>query len=560
MDALKSAIANRNRRIGNTKVKTGCVTCKVRRVKCDEEVPSCLRCTKTGRQCGGYVAVVARRAATKKGVGTKQGARSNGAVMINPITPIHGVATVQEVRALEYFIRKTAPALGDFFDVYFWTVQVPQLSQNDPALRSALIAVASVHEQMETIGNILIGRTRADKDAVEAKRLFGFNQYNSAVGRIAAQICSGTRPVEATLACCILFICFDFLRGNFSTALLHLRSSLQIAKALQEDSSTTSMRSVFKENIFRTFEHLSFQLTATHKPSLDSKLEFPSWEIEQSDDREFLDLSSANRSLDSLSRVIFTFAMKRGQLHQPSLPSEIIADLEEERIRLLNALLLWDHKFQAILAGHMTKMDERKQLGVDRLRILYLVSLILIEAGLSGTQLGFDLHMDKFEDILTLAETIVTKIVDGVFDQQCGSRYFSLDMRILPALYFVAIRCRHFSTRQRALLMLKRVAPRREGMWNSQILAAIAAQVIRLESEGYGPDGQTQVGEISFPVEENRIIDVVGGTVRHGLSTVHVEKTEVELSIIPLGIRQQVAGFIRRRGDKLEIEYCNLVW
>ncbi|RDW56837.1 hypothetical protein BP5796_12904 [Coleophoma crateriformis] len=262
--------------------------------------------------------------------------------MINSITQIESLAPAQEVRALEYFIRKTAPALGGFFDVYFWTVQVPQLSQNDAAVRFALIAVASVHEQMETIRNILIGRTRADKDAIGAKQLLGFNQYNSAVGRIAAQICSGTRPVEVTLACCILFICFDFLRGNFTTALLHLRSSLRIAKALQEYAITTSMHSIFKENIFRTFEHLSFQLTATHKPSLGSKLDFPSWEAQQADDREFLDLSSANRSLDSLSRVIFTFAMRSGQLHQPSLPSEIRADLEEERRRLLNALLLWD--------------------------------------------------------------------------------------------------------------------------------------------------------------------------------------------------------------------------
>ncbi|RDW56836.1 hypothetical protein BP5796_12903 [Coleophoma crateriformis] len=168
--------------------------------------------------------------------------------------------------------------------------------------------------------------------------------------------------------------------------------------------------------------------------------------------------------------------------------------------------------------------------------------------------------MDKFEAILTLAGSIVAKIVDGVFDQQCGSRYFSLDMGVLPALYFVAIRCRHFTTRQRALLLLKRVAPRREGMWNSQILVAIAAQVIRLESEGYGPDSQTPVCDIGFPVEESRIIDVVGGTVRNGMCTVHVDKTEVEPSIIPLRIRQQVVGFVRRRGDKLEIEYCNVVW
>ncbi|KAJ2969295.1 hypothetical protein NQ176_g8739 [Zarea fungicola] len=37
------------------KVKTGCVTCRVRRVKCDEGKPQCVRCTAYGYVCDGYV-------------------------------------------------------------------------------------------------------------------------------------------------------------------------------------------------------------------------------------------------------------------------------------------------------------------------------------------------------------------------------------------------------------------------------------------------------------------------------------------------------------------------
>jgi len=36
------------------KAKFGCLTCKVRRVKCDELKPTCLRCQKLGLKCGGY--------------------------------------------------------------------------------------------------------------------------------------------------------------------------------------------------------------------------------------------------------------------------------------------------------------------------------------------------------------------------------------------------------------------------------------------------------------------------------------------------------------------------
>lgn len=41
-------------RRAHTKVRTGCLTCKIRRKKCDETKPSCRRCTSTVRKCDGY--------------------------------------------------------------------------------------------------------------------------------------------------------------------------------------------------------------------------------------------------------------------------------------------------------------------------------------------------------------------------------------------------------------------------------------------------------------------------------------------------------------------------
>ena len=48
-------LADGRKRRQHAKVKTGCITCKIRRKKCDETKPACLRCTKTGRKCDGYV-------------------------------------------------------------------------------------------------------------------------------------------------------------------------------------------------------------------------------------------------------------------------------------------------------------------------------------------------------------------------------------------------------------------------------------------------------------------------------------------------------------------------
>ncbi|KAJ5982079.1 hypothetical protein N7451_012179 [Penicillium sp. IBT 35674x] len=46
--------APKKTRSSRPKVRTGCITCKARRVKCDETKPACVRCTTTGRRCDGY--------------------------------------------------------------------------------------------------------------------------------------------------------------------------------------------------------------------------------------------------------------------------------------------------------------------------------------------------------------------------------------------------------------------------------------------------------------------------------------------------------------------------
>ncbi|KAK1702419.1 uncharacterized protein BDZ83DRAFT_686667, partial [Colletotrichum acutatum] len=48
---MSSSSSQQSRRI---KSRSGCVRCKRRRIKCDEAVPSCLRCVKSGVDCPGY--------------------------------------------------------------------------------------------------------------------------------------------------------------------------------------------------------------------------------------------------------------------------------------------------------------------------------------------------------------------------------------------------------------------------------------------------------------------------------------------------------------------------
>ncbi|KAH0443131.1 hypothetical protein CcaCcLH18_01244 [Colletotrichum camelliae] len=60
----------KKKRASKPKVRSGCITCKIRRVKCDEGKPTCTRCARADIKCDGYAkdAAVQKRAAERSGV------------------------------------------------------------------------------------------------------------------------------------------------------------------------------------------------------------------------------------------------------------------------------------------------------------------------------------------------------------------------------------------------------------------------------------------------------------------------------------------------------------
>lgn len=61
---------------------------------------------------------------------------------------------------------------------------------------------------------------------------------------------------------------------------------------------------------------------------------------------------------------------------------------------------------------------------------------------------------------------------------------FSLEMGIIFAPLFVAMKCRSPTVRRQAAHLLSRVEPRREGMWDARVLECISRRVIEVEERG----------------------------------------------------------------------------
>lgn len=128
----KPARSNVPIRIGGSRGRTGCTTCKKRHVKCDEHKPACKNCSRLGRTCdyqsSPAAALVVRKAAT-----------------VCSTDPISHYTTWSDddLRAMQFFYCVTTKQLGGPFSDELWSRIIPLAAQHEPAVQAAIVAVGA---------------------------------------------------------------------------------------------------------------------------------------------------------------------------------------------------------------------------------------------------------------------------------------------------------------------------------------------------------------------------------------------------------------------------------
>lgn len=177
------------------KSSNGCLNCKRRHSKCDEQKPACTRCLVTGVNCEYQTPQTWIFPATKP---------------LNPpilglLEPTSAFGDSIEQRALCYYSEKLLPDVTGFTlqTEVFWRSLLPRLSQLEPAIRHILIATASKHEALRSLPPKL-----AELTPVCA-------QYHSLALRGLSQ---PSRPLgaEVLLMSCIAFAFFERMHAPFA--------------------------------------------------------------------------------------------------------------------------------------------------------------------------------------------------------------------------------------------------------------------------------------------------------------------------------------------------------
>ncbi|KAH7155996.1 hypothetical protein EDB81DRAFT_840216 [Dactylonectria macrodidyma] len=209
-----------SRRKFNPKAKTGCHTCRIRRVKCDEGRPACNRCLSTGRVCDGYPSVF--RVFT---LGASPSSTSAPAATSKPslslYQPMSSIVTADEVNKLaQYFHRNRRASV-----CYQNEARAILANLSDPAIRHALNSLSALHDGLEErrYTAIIDGRS----PFVNERSL---DAYNAAVSSLASRLREepSRTSAQTTLVCCQMFVSIEVMMGDYRTAFQHFLLGLRI--------------------------------------------------------------------------------------------------------------------------------------------------------------------------------------------------------------------------------------------------------------------------------------------------------------------------------------------
>ncbi|CAH0056287.1 unnamed protein product [Clonostachys solani] len=197
---------------GGRKVKTGCLTCKIRHKKCDESKPACLECISAGWKCDFAQPFPP--------------ATSGDIARLLPISLVHNPHHAQPPLNLDglhmdYFRVVCAPEFSLYFEQPIWETLILQAATAEPSIYHAALAIGALGRSRYCPGTDLAG---------SATR-YSLHQYGSAIRALQNRLETSSQSLELTVLASIVFVVVEIHLGLSSKAELHARAALALIRS-----------------------------------------------------------------------------------------------------------------------------------------------------------------------------------------------------------------------------------------------------------------------------------------------------------------------------------------
>lgn len=457
---------------------------RIRRIKCDEAKPACVKCTSTGRTCDGY---------------TKKDDPSPDPPAGSQLVPVRTQSIPNELsvsvdgnyderRGFHVFQSQIWPLLSDALNSGFWERLILQTSRVDTTIRHAAIAFGSLGERLN-VNSVMT----FDNEHANRLHILACSQHHKAIKELREQLSSGQeQSVEFTLIACFLFIVFEFLQGNDSAALTHLKSGIQIIRQSDfqgvgydpNNDSVSRMESVdfgyHAAKVFTVLDRSAANWVAT--PALgmpffiEPKLEYRSL------------LSEGFSNLDEADDYVFNL---RTQLHAilfartlvPGDPNTSNPATTPQLEEVFTNSENWSRAMDAYMtrSGHELSVQDAQK--ATTLILYHKATHLRLAASCQASEEEFyRASKSDFNYIISMSTPLprlnhtTTDFTDS--NSRWSGGLFSFRSRFIFPLYFTATHCQDSEIQRKALSLLS-TSPWREGAYDSAVMARIAERKIR---------------------------------------------------------------------------------
>jgi hypothetical protein len=530
----------------HSKVRTGCLTCKARHVKCDETRPICTRCSKGGYRCEGFKdppkawifeyadtttspekeisSITFSRKSSTFSTGNKSNSTSaesddlhNSEIVIKEAQkgvefiaePIGPYQTRDEQRALKRFLEKIVPLITRYSDPEVWGIAIPQSSWGHPAVRNSLIAAAMVQEEVES---------RVRTGSRNAKVIV---HINAALRSLLEE----NPPVEVVIMTGLVLQFLETMNHQPKVALMHLRSTnrlVQEYKAKIEDSP--GLHRARADFVVNTLE-----------PVVQMALKFAEVTLEQQVEASRLDQhnTAAYETRQKLTRpgIVDSFRHLIDARNNVGAQAEKLGKDVGVKLSKTANDLVFDVK-DALQGPHPRVQLSKFAYGDTRVRLghcqrLYVPIHVPGELENQMIVIHFKILSLMIEDLKPAGAEFIEENHYSIFDVedidnllgQCialasnprlqGNENFKIELGIIPPLFYLATGnrpCRPASRMRAIQCMQTQLANRQEGTWTGSIAGRVAEEIFDLKTRvGYENNLFNVVLKVNYPEEKANI-------------------------------------------------------
>jgi hypothetical protein len=402
------------------------------------------------------------------------------------IAPRTLFANEVEAQGFRFFETATEIQLAAALQNHGWTPPLLQLSHQDPAIRYAVIAngIMSRRYQVSEIS----ASTEPQANNLSQAAL---QQYCKAIACFRSQLGSGLDgnllPLETAPACFVLLIMFEFMQGNASGLIIHLKHANKLATTFGKSRQTQSLINLLA--LVETVAALWLNLDLSHadaSPCLQelNKCPRPS-SLPHGQISLYYDLSWINDDV-----LKWRHAVASAHVHSTRHVADPKSFYDVSQRTIQFKLDTWHERWVARSSNEEDSAPHYYAL----LRVNYLVTVLVVDAvhqrHLSAQNIQHESTHSREPPKVDYFNEIIESVAEVLEAGHSFSRYypcaeegpleaagllplFSFRHSFIQPLFYVAQHAPQVKLRQRAIKLLME-RPWREGAWDSYIMGSIA--------------------------------------------------------------------------------------